>query len=101
MSIIIIIKTNIIDYLNLICNKKRNLFVIDCSLNVHRHCVKVVEELCPGPVVKSKERGNDRISKLMDRMYQRKSTPSHQTHQSHFNRHNLHESRLSHLITKL
>ncbi|XP_069677128.1 rho guanine nucleotide exchange factor 12 isoform X3 [Periplaneta americana] len=39
----------------------------DCVLNIHRHCVKVVEENCPGPLVK-KEKGNDRISKLMEKI---------------------------------
>jgi hypothetical protein len=39
----------------------------DCALNIHRHCVKVVEENCPGPLTK-KEKGNDRISKLMDKI---------------------------------
>ncbi|GLG94480.1 Uncharacterized protein GBIM_01690 [Gryllus bimaculatus] len=38
-----------------------------CSLNIHRHCVRIVEENCPGPLVK-KERGNDRISKLMEKI---------------------------------
>jgi hypothetical protein len=39
----------------------------DCALNIHRHCVKVVEENCPGPLTK-KEKGNDRISKLMEKI---------------------------------
>lgn len=39
----------------------------DCALNIHRNCVKVLEENCPGPMVK-KEKGNDRISKLMERI---------------------------------
>ncbi|XP_063236975.1 rho guanine nucleotide exchange factor 11-like isoform X2 [Bacillus rossius redtenbacheri] len=39
----------------------------DCFLNIHRTCVKVVEENCPGPVTK-KEKANDRISKLMDKI---------------------------------
>ncbi|BES88384.1 Regulator of G protein signalling-like domain [Nesidiocoris tenuis] len=39
----------------------------NCGLNIHRHCVNVIEENCPGPMTK-KERGNDRISKLMDRI---------------------------------
>ncbi|XP_066907035.1 rho guanine nucleotide exchange factor 12 isoform X2 [Halyomorpha halys] len=39
----------------------------NCGLNIHRHCVSVLEENCPGPMVK-KERGNDRISKLMERI---------------------------------
>lgn len=41
-----------------------------CGLNVHRHCVRVVDENCPGPLVK-KERGNASISKLMDRIRER------------------------------
>lgn len=43
------------------------LFFIDCGLNIHRSCVNVLEEYCPGPMVK-KDRGNDRISKLMERI---------------------------------
>lgn len=39
----------------------------DCLLRVHRHCVKIVQESCPGPWNR-KERGNDRISKLMDKI---------------------------------
>ncbi|XP_023714771.1 rho guanine nucleotide exchange factor 12 isoform X5 [Cryptotermes secundus] len=39
----------------------------DCALNIHRHCVRVVEENCPGPLTK-KEKGNDRISKLMEKI---------------------------------
>ncbi|XP_054285231.1 rho guanine nucleotide exchange factor 12 [Macrosteles quadrilineatus] len=39
----------------------------DCGLNIHRACVKVLDESCPGPMVK-KEKGNDRISKLMERI---------------------------------
>ena len=71
------------------------LIFIDCSLNVHRQCVRIVEESCPGPVVR-KERGNDRISKLMDRIRpERKPTALHHQHSAlHFNRHNLHESKL-------
>ncbi|XP_066992612.2 rho guanine nucleotide exchange factor 12 isoform X3 [Anabrus simplex] len=45
----------------------------DCSLNIHRHCVRVVEENCPGPLVK-KERGNDRISKLMEKIRPERET---------------------------
>ncbi|XP_011497167.1 PREDICTED: rho guanine nucleotide exchange factor 12 [Ceratosolen solmsi marchali] len=48
----------------------------NCSLNVHRQCVRVVEENCPGPLVR-KERGNDRISKLMERIRPEKKPPSH------------------------
>lgn len=43
------------------------ILVSDCALNIHRQCVKVVEENCPGPLVK-KEKGNDRISKLMEKI---------------------------------
>ncbi|XP_050528343.1 rho guanine nucleotide exchange factor 11-like isoform X2 [Daktulosphaira vitifoliae] len=39
----------------------------NCILNIHRVCVKVLEENCPGPIVK-KDRANDRISKLMDKI---------------------------------
>ncbi|CAG2065332.1 unnamed protein product, partial [Timema podura] len=39
----------------------------DCSLNIHRTCVKVLDENCPGPLTK-KEKGNDRISKLMEKI---------------------------------
>ncbi|PSN51924.1 hypothetical protein C0J52_06309 [Blattella germanica] len=45
----------------------RNSILVDCQLNIHRQCVKVVEESCPGPIVK-KEKGNDRISKLMEKI---------------------------------
>lgn len=38
--------------------------VTDCGLNIHRTCVKVLEENCPGPMTK-KEKG---ISKLMERI---------------------------------
>ncbi|KAJ8683003.1 hypothetical protein QAD02_018795 [Eretmocerus hayati] len=48
----------------------------NCSLNVHRQCVRVVEENCPGPLVR-KEKGNDRISKLMERIRPEKKPPSH------------------------
>ncbi|XP_025073904.1 uncharacterized protein LOC105426685 [Pogonomyrmex barbatus] len=58
----------------------------DCSLSVHRQCVRVVEENCPGPLVR-KERTNDRISKLMERIRpERKFPSSHhhlQNHTSH------------------
>ncbi|RZF41036.1 hypothetical protein LSTR_LSTR002668 [Laodelphax striatellus] len=39
----------------------------NCHLNIHRHCVKVLDENCPGPMVK-KEKGNDRISKFMEKI---------------------------------
>jgi len=55
----------------------------DCSLNVHRQCVRVVEENCPGPLVR-KERANDRISKLMERIRpERKPPSSHHHSQNH------------------
>lgn len=41
--------------------------LIDCILNIHRVCVKVLDENCPGPIVK-KDKTNDRISKLMDKI---------------------------------
>ncbi|XP_011861352.1 PREDICTED: rho guanine nucleotide exchange factor 12 isoform X3 [Vollenhovia emeryi] len=54
----------------------------DCSLSVHRQCVRVVEENCPGPLVR-KERANDRISKLMERIRpERKPPSSHHHHHS-------------------
>ncbi|XP_025265216.1 rho guanine nucleotide exchange factor 12 isoform X5 [Camponotus floridanus] len=53
----------------------------DCSLSVHRQCVRVVEENCPGPLVR-KERANDRISKLMDRIRPERKPPSHHHHHS-------------------
>lgn len=36
-------------------------------LNIHRACVKVLDESCPGPIVK-KDKTNDRISKLMEKI---------------------------------
>ncbi|XP_077272585.1 rho guanine nucleotide exchange factor 2 isoform X2 [Temnothorax americanus] len=55
----------------------------DCSLSVHRQCVRVVEESCPGPLMR-KERGNDRISKLMERIRpERKPPSSHHHSQNH------------------
>lgn len=36
-------------------------------------CVKVLEENCPGPIVK-KDKGNDRISKLMDKIRPERET---------------------------
>ncbi|KAG8266959.1 Rho guanyl-nucleotide exchange factor activity protein [Homalodisca vitripennis] len=39
----------------------------DCGLNIHRSCVRSLDENCPGPMVK-KDKGNDRISKLMERI---------------------------------
>ncbi|KAK3923698.1 Rho guanine nucleotide exchange factor 12, partial [Frankliniella fusca] len=43
-----------------------------CALNVHRPCVRVLQEICPGPLVK-KDRGNASISKLMDRIRERET----------------------------
>ncbi|XP_072764898.1 rho guanine nucleotide exchange factor 12 isoform X1 [Anoplolepis gracilipes] len=53
----------------------------DCSLSVHRQCVRVVEENCPGPLVR-KERANDRISKLMEKIRPERKPPSHHHHHS-------------------
>ncbi|XP_050433576.1 rho guanine nucleotide exchange factor 12-like isoform X2 [Adelges cooleyi] len=39
----------------------------NCILNLHRNCVKQLDENCPGPIMK-KEKANDRISKLMDKI---------------------------------
>ncbi|KAF4522083.1 hypothetical protein B566_EDAN004068 [Ephemera danica] len=38
-----------------------------CLLNIHRWCVRTLEESCAGPLLK-KDKGNDRISKLMERI---------------------------------
>lgn len=46
---------------------KITLLLADCILNIHRVCVKVLDENCPGPIVK-KDKTNDRISKLMDKI---------------------------------
>ena len=35
-------------------------------MNIHKGCVKVIEESCIGALHR-KERGNDRISKIVDR----------------------------------
>ncbi|XP_029169695.1 rho guanine nucleotide exchange factor 12 isoform X3 [Nylanderia fulva] len=51
----------------------------DCSLSVHRQCVRVVEENCPGPLMR-KERANPRISKLMERIRPERKPPSHHHH---------------------
>lgn len=61
---------------------------IDCSLSVHRQCVRVVEENCLGPLVR-KERGNDRISKLMERIRPERKPPSSH-HHHHSQNHMLH-----------
>ncbi|XP_025601965.2 rho guanine nucleotide exchange factor 11 isoform X3 [Athalia rosae] len=56
----------------------------DCSLNVHRQCVRIVDESCPGPLVVRKEKP-DRISKLMERIRpERKPPSSHHHHPQHF-----------------
>ncbi|XP_029032097.2 rho guanine nucleotide exchange factor 11 isoform X2 [Osmia bicornis bicornis] len=59
----------------------------DCSLSVHRQCVRVVEESCPGPLVVRKER--DRISKLMERIRPERKPPSSH-HHHHSQNHMLH-----------
>ncbi|XP_026671454.1 rho guanine nucleotide exchange factor 11 isoform X5 [Ceratina calcarata] len=63
--------------------------VTDCSLSVHRQCVRVVEENCPGPLVR-KEKGNDRISKLMERIRPERKPPSSH-HHHHPQNHMLHD----------
>ncbi|XP_043523811.1 rho guanine nucleotide exchange factor 11 isoform X2 [Frieseomelitta varia] len=63
----------------------------DCSLSVHRQCVRVVEENCPGPLVR-KERGNDRISKLMERIRPERKPPS--SHHHHSQNHMLHVDKI-------
>ncbi|XP_025161774.1 uncharacterized protein LOC105192214 isoform X2 [Harpegnathos saltator] len=60
----------------------------DCSLSVHRQCVRVVEENCPGPLMR-KERTNDRISKLMERIRPERKPPSSH-HHHHSQNHMLH-----------
>lgn len=45
----------------------RILFASDCHSNVHRHCAKIFEENCPGPLVK-KEKAGYPISKIMGRI---------------------------------
>lgn len=67
---------------------KKFFFITDCSLSVHRQCVRVVEENCPGPLVR-KERGNDRISKLMERIRPERKPPSSH-HHHHSQNHMLH-----------
>ncbi len=39
---------------------------VDCEMNIHKGCVKVIEESCIGALHR-KDRGNDRISKIVDR----------------------------------
>ncbi|KAK9295284.1 hypothetical protein QLX08_010368 [Tetragonisca angustula] len=63
----------------------------DCSLSVHRQCVRVVEENCPGPLVR-KEKGNDRISKLMERIRPERKPPS--SHHHHSQNHMLHVDKI-------
>lgn len=48
-------------------------------MNIHKGCVRVIEESCIGAIHR-KERGNDRISKIVDRFrpereVKRKMTP--------------------------
>ncbi|KZS08498.1 putative Rho guanine nucleotide exchange factor [Daphnia magna] len=38
----------------------------NCEMNIHKGCVKVIEESCIGALHR-KDRGNDRISKIVDR----------------------------------
>ncbi|XP_054000188.1 rho guanine nucleotide exchange factor 12 isoform X1 [Hylaeus anthracinus] len=64
----------------------------DCSLSVHRQCVRVVEENCPGPLVR-KERVNERISKLMERIIPERKPPSSH-HHHHSQNHMLHVDKL-------
>jgi Rho guanine nucleotide exchange factor 12 len=54
---------------------------IDCELNIHRACSKILEENCPGPLPqKRKEQHNDnKISKLMEKIM-----PTHHFIQSMF-----------------
>ncbi|XP_051166448.1 rho guanine nucleotide exchange factor 11 isoform X3 [Leptopilina boulardi] len=59
----------------------------NCTLNVHRQCVRVVEENCTGPLVR-KEKGNDRISKFMERIRPERKPPSH--HHHHHNQNHMH-----------
>lgn len=44
----------------------RFVLVADCEMNIHKGCVKVIEESCIGALHR-KDRGNDRISKIVDR----------------------------------
>ncbi|XP_046401357.1 rho guanine nucleotide exchange factor 11 isoform X3 [Ischnura elegans] len=39
----------------------------NCQMNIHRQCTRTLEENCAGPLLK-KERANDRISKLMEKI---------------------------------
>lgn len=38
----------------------------NCELNIHRQCVKMLEETCPGPV--PRKHGENKISKLMEKI---------------------------------
>lgn len=40
----------------------------DCLLNIHRACVKILDENCLGPLVKKDKTNDNRISKLMDKI---------------------------------
>jgi len=51
----------------------KHILFLDCILNIHRVCVKVLDENCPGPIVK-KDKANDRISKLMDKIRPERET---------------------------
>ena len=55
------------------------VLVADCEMNIHKGCVRIIEESCIGAIHR-KERGNDRISKIVDRFrpereIKRKLTP--------------------------
>ena len=60
------------------CSNTKIMSCLGCLLNIHRWCVRTLEESCAGPLVK-KDKGNDRISKLMDRIRpeQTRRKPSH------------------------
>ncbi|XP_036143967.1 rho guanine nucleotide exchange factor 11 isoform X2 [Monomorium pharaonis] len=68
-------------------------YLCDCSLSVHRQCVRVIEESCPGPLMR-KEKANDRISKLMERIRPERKPPSSHHHYHH---HHHSQNHISHL----
>ena len=72
------------------------LILSDCSLSVHRRCVHVVDENCPGPLIR-KERANDRISRIMERIRPERKPPS--SHHHHSQNH-MHLSKSSLLFIK-
>lgn len=64
-------------YIYLIRIDSRCIFIVfstDCFLNIHRPCAKTLDETCPGPAMK-KERANDRIRTLMDRIRPERGDP--------------------------